>query len=49
MAVAGGDQNKNIYYDVSEITPLSSQISASKFQNLSQIPLKNRGVWENSL
>ena len=29
------------------ITPLSTQISASKFQNLSQIPLKNRGVWKN--
>ena len=31
------------------IAQLSAQISASKFQNLSQIPLKNRGVWENSL
>ena len=27
------------------LTPLSAQITASKFQNLSQIPLKNRGVW----
>ena len=29
------------------ITPLSIQISASKFQNLSQIPLKSRGDWKN--
>ena len=28
------------------ITPLSAQISASKFQNLSQIPLKICGVWK---
>ena len=28
------------------ITPLSAQISGSKFQNLSQIPLKIRGVWK---
>ena len=28
-------------------TPLTTQISASKFQNLSQILLKIRGVWEN--
>ena len=27
------------------LTPLSAQISASKFQNLSQILLKIRGVW----
>ena len=26
------------------LTPLSAQISASKFQNLSQIPLKIRGI-----
>ena len=29
------------------ITPLSAQISASKFQNLSQILLKVCGVWKN--
>ena len=29
------------------LTPLSAQISASKFQNLSQIPLKIRGVLKN--
>ena len=29
------------------ITPLSTQISASKFRNLSQIPLKIRGVSKN--
>ena len=29
------------------LTPLSAQISASKFQNLSQIPLKICGVWKN--
>ena len=29
------------------ITPLSAQISASKFQILSPIPLKIRGVWKN--
>ena len=28
------------------LTPLSPQISASKFQNLSQIPLKIRGGWK---
>ena len=32
---------------IKSITPLSAQISASKFQNLSQIPLKIRGVWKN--
>ena len=30
-----------------KVTPLTTQISASKFQNLSQIPLKIRGVWKN--
>ena len=29
------------------ITPLSAQISASKFPNFSQIPLKICGVWNN--
>ena len=28
-------------------TPLSAKISASKFQNLSQIPLKIFGIWKN--
>ena len=28
------------------LTPLSAQISGSKFQNLSQIPLEIRGVWK---
>ena len=31
---------------INDITPLSAQISASKFQNLSQIPPKIRGVWK---
>ena len=30
-----------------KITPPTTKISASKFQNLSQIPLKIRGVWKN--
>ena len=29
------------------LTPLTTQISTSKFQNLSQTPLKIRGVWKN--
>ena len=47
----GGDGffGKKNWQKLWPITPLSAQISASKFQNLSQIPLKNRGVWENSL
>ena len=31
---------------IKDISPLSAQISASKFQNLSQIPLKICGVWK---
>ena len=34
-----------IYY-ILYLTPLTAQISASKFQNLSQFPLKIRRVWE---
>ena len=33
------------FFAISFLTPLSAQTSTSKFQNLSQIPLKNRGVW----
>ena len=29
-----------------KLIPLTTQINASKFQNLSQIPLKIRGVWK---
>ena len=29
------------------LTPLSAQISVSKFQNLSLIPLRNHGAWKN--
>ena len=31
---------------IQRIIPLSAQISGSKFQNLSQLPLKNCGVWK---
>ena len=33
------------FFAISFFTPFSAQISANKFQNLSQIPLKNCGVW----
>ena len=38
--------NSKKFQHVNYITPLSAQISAKKFQNLSQIPLKICVVWK---
>ena len=37
----------HIQENISSITPLSAQISASKYQNLSQSPLKTMIPWSN--
>ena len=43
----GDDNMINHFKTFKHITPPSTQISGSKFQKLSRIPLKNCGVWKN--